>query len=795
MAISVDSTGVKLFERDGTEKPGVSLLFPGDELTINLESSGAEKQIEIFGRKHFEVTVASSGATGWIVAKRLVRDFKQVEPPPATIDNELFIAVSLSAARLLRVNLHYLLAFADLRSKITDFRSEMSETGDSDERRIGPFAFSLSEWNENRTNDTHGINFLERDLFDPYSQPYVAASRMRTRIDNFRKLSGGTSPTLSELYFWELLPSLLFEPMFKVDSQAILKDAVTEALRQDVSIGIESANTEELVERDRELFFDSLNPRTIGGAKAIAGTRIAAALVDTRSLIDQVPLDEFGDKAAKPGDSALSDGAATDILMKWGENQFIDVYGHLVILMQRGLNSKLAPSPSLVEDLGWGKLTAAALNSWLESRQKPASGTLTYGDWKELTGASPPSLFDLCAQVTASFEGHGFSKAVSNVGTNDRSVLTWGYNGFTFAAGQIQEIIQNVDTADSSILKDMLGDRAASVRDMLKMTVDKQIEWAKSNMIDGTALKPDWVSFFKAFGENPIVQKAQIAHAKKQYWDEKASRQAIELGLLEPLSYALLYDIAIQNNGLQDAEMAAIKGEMEKPKNQNTGEEKYRELIVRTLLDRDTIKTGGFIEAVRGRKRILTTGVGKKSASEGKSYHLGYWGLQPELTIRESGIVDGPADLSNIGAFAAFEDFFAARVLESEFIKARHFLFKGGRQKASGNLNTNPPKDLWGNIAQVANLLKALTEHFGGPITFNSVYRNEAYNRFIGGAAASRHMKFDAVDFAPPTGVTLTQAYNLLNGWRSGSSPRFKGGLRKYDTFIHVDTRGTNANW
>jgi hypothetical protein len=190
----------------------------------------------------------------------------------------------------------------------------------------------------------------------------------------------------------------------------------------------------------------------------------------------------------------------------------------------------------------------------------------------------------------------------------------------------------------------------------------------------------------------------------------------------------------------------------------------------------------------------LTSGIGKKSATEGKSYHLGYWGLQPKLTIRETGLDDGPANLGSIVGFSDFEAFYNSRLTATPFIEARHFLFKGNNQARSGNKNTDPPKDLWDNVLPVAQLLINLTNELQKPIVFNSVFRSEAYNRFVGGAPESRHMRFDAVDFTP-VGVSLTQAYNLLDRWRSGSSPRFRGGLRKYDTFIHVDTRGANADW
>lgn len=795
MTVAINDNGTALFEEvPGTDekklKQGAALLFKDTEVTINVHQNGLERARKFAGssRIYVEIMVSSTGTIGWVLDSRLNRNFVLEEPPAVSLDKQLFASICLSAARLIGVNLHYLLALAQLKSGLTDFRPGASGVAGG-EKRTGPYAVSLAEWNEHKTAPAEGINFIERDRFDPYNQPYVAALRARARIEKLQRL--GLAPTLKEVYFWELLPEALLEPLLKFDAQRFLADAVLDILKADEHVGGEEAALAQLVASDRDLFFSGDTKRTIEGAKAAASERLQKALNDTATLISQIPLDELaGDTPrAQPSDKA-SDASGYDVLLKWTEGQHVNVYGHLVLRLQQGLNRTIPAGVSPIdEDLEFGKGTGAALNRWLKGRGRPESGTLSYRDWQELSGEPPPTIFDLCAQVTAAFEGHGFEKLVSNVGTSDPAVLTWGYNGFTFKFGKIQQVLKTIDTADPNVITTIFGAKAGPLRQMLSMpSIDQQIDWVTTHMLVGNSLKDDWRDSFAQLGKNRLVQDVQLAQVKSEYWENIAVKQMAFLGLSNPLSQALLYDIAIQNGGFSDRELKDVKIEFDKLGPPSVGEARHREVMVKALLNREGINE----TAVIGRKTILRTGFAKKSSSEGKAFHLGYWGLEPRLAPLEAR--DGAAKLSDIASFPDFEAFFNNEIGENDFVKAKHFLYKGSNQAKSGGLNSDPPKELWKNISQVAQLLKALSEELKTAIQFNSVYRNRAYNKFVDGEPESRHIYFDAVDFKP-LDVPLRDAHELLHSWRSGPSPLYQGGLHRYDTFIHVDTRGRNANW
>ena len=87
-----------------------------------------------------------------------------------------------------------------------------------------------------------------------------------------------------------------------------------------------------------------------------------------------------------------------------------------------------------------------------------------------------------------------------------------------------------------------------------------------------------------------------------------------------------------------------------------------------------------------------------------------------------------------------------------------------------------------------------LRESFGKPCRILSSYRSPDYNRAVGGAAASLHMGFRALDIAFD-GVDAKRVYGRLVEWRKAG--RFTGGLGLYPSsgFVHIDTRGTNATW
>lgn len=109
-----------------------------------------------------------------------------------------------------------------------------------------------------------------------------------------------------------------------------------------------------------------------------------------------------------------------------------------------------------------------------------------------------------------------------------------------------------------------------------------------------------------------------------------------------------------------------------------------------------------------------------------------------------------------------------------------------------GVRNHIPPQDLWPNIVPTLKVLQYLRTKVGKPLILSSTYRSPSYNAAVGGEDHSFHMKFKAIDFYCDS-ISPRVLWSTLKTMRSVGI--FKGGLGLYKTFVHVDTRGYNADW
>lgn len=106
---------------------------------------------------------------------------------------------------------------------------------------------------------------------------------------------------------------------------------------------------------------------------------------------------------------------------------------------------------------------------------------------------------------------------------------------------------------------------------------------------------------------------------------------------------------------------------------------------------------------------------------------------------------------------------------------------------------TDVPEGLMGNVQFLAENLQILRDKINKPITVISGYRSPKYNRKIGGARKSQHMKATAADIIV-RGMHPDDVRNeILSLIKEGKMAT--GGVGRYTTFTHYDTRGWNARW
>jgi len=151
---------------------------------------------------------------------------------------------------------------------------------------------------------------------------------------------------------------------------------------------------------------------------------------------------------------------------------------------------------------------------------------------------------------------------------------------------------------------------------------------------------------------------------------------------------------------------------------------------------------------------------------------------------------------STSGSFARakFDKFVAD--LNLRHFTASELLFAGHSNAPGGSCagkNSPPPEALWPNVANTARMLDEIRHRLGVACRINSAYRAQPYNDCVGGQKNSLHARFNAIDFRCDTG-TPSQWHAVAKVVRA-SNPDFTGGIGRYATFVHIDTRGHAANW
>ncbi len=107
--------------------------------------------------------------------------------------------------------------------------------------------------------------------------------------------------------------------------------------------------------------------------------------------------------------------------------------------------------------------------------------------------------------------------------------------------------------------------------------------------------------------------------------------------------------------------------------------------------------------------------------------------------------------------------------------------------------NSLPPRAAWRCIGPTLKVLDRVSMELDAPVTeVLSVYRAPAYNaRCPGARSGSWHMRNYAVDVK--MGARPSEVAAMARRLRDRGL--FRGGVGRYGTFTHVDTRGTNIDW
>lgn len=149
------------------------------------------------------------------------------------------------------------------------------------------------------------------------------------------------------------------------------------------------------------------------------------------------------------------------------------------------------------------------------------------------------SIFDLCVQITSSFEGRGYG-TVSSI--NDGQGLSVGIIQFNLGQASLQSYILN---HINYLSYDYFPQ---SIRPLQMLSNKDSVIWAKDNFYDiNGELKPEWKTAWERFMTEPVIINLQ-KHAIDKYFHQ-AKRICGKLGFphTHRRAMAWCFDLAVQN--------------------------------------------------------------------------------------------------------------------------------------------------------------------------------------------------------------------------------------------------------
>jgi peptidoglycan hydrolase-like protein with peptidoglycan-binding domain len=549
-----------------------------------------------------------------------------------------------------------------------------------------------------------------------------------------------------------------------------------------------------------------------------------AAFYRARGLVADVVADGpnlFSVRVSDPpaGPVGGAGGGPARLLMRLAPAGYGHVHGPLVMALQLAL----AKSGQAVDPDGdFGKLTTTALERWQAANGITQADSIDTNQWQILTGLKTPSIFDLCINLTSDFEGTSFDRVVGNF---DGAGITFGLIGFTLVNGELKALLTAIEALKSGVVADAFGALYTELMTTLDLPKADRVKWA-DNISTGPKkynVVQSWQAAFQRLGSHPEARRAQIQRAYEVYWTTTKQYIARFMGAraFTDLDVAFWFDTAVQSS-MTDAKVQALKEAASSAANGADLRQAFAEAIASN-------SSSQWRADVRSRKTTFVNGQG---TVHGSNYSLAFWGFSnaPVSALEldaPSSIIDvvsagatawndsvistneepeekisvGTPEVVTTGAsphaawplYAQFSAYVATLGLRNFGVDELLFL---GSQNAAGKcqgLNDYPPQSLWTKIGPTAAILDKLRDDLAAPIYILSAYRAPPYNACLDGTATnSFHMRFQALDFVCDTGTPSDWASRLRN-YRSRGL--FKGGIGTYRTFVHVDTRGYNADW
>jgi len=109
------------------------------------------------------------------------------------------------------------------------------------------------------------------------------------------------------------------------------------------------------------------------------------------------------------------------------------------------------------------------------------------------------------------------------------------------------------------------------------------------------------------------------------------------------------------------------------------------------------------------------------------------------------------------------------------------------------NCGCEMPDDVYSNVIKLAGELQKLRDIFDVPFTPTNAYRCPEHNKAVGGVSRSMHLLGLAADLQIPE-IEPHEVAGVIETLMDNGEV-LMGGVGRYNTFTHMDIRGSRARW
>jgi hypothetical protein len=166
-----------------------------------------------------------------------------------------------------------------------------------------------------------------------------------------------------------------------------------------------------------------------------------------------------------------------------------------------------------------------------------------------------------CLALTGSFEtSAGIPDCYCGLaGDFDGMGLSYGALQWNLGQGTLQPLLADMLSAHADLVAALFGEHTGALKTMLAGSRAAQLTWARSIQDAGRVVIDPWKSLLLALGRTPEFQAVQVAHAGRIY--QNAVNLCRRFGVNTERAVALMFDIAVQNGGIDDAVEEKIRAD------------------------------------------------------------------------------------------------------------------------------------------------------------------------------------------------------------------------------------------